>query len=115
MTNHKDPDSDVNVPRTIKKTAVSWLVTGLLAVLCLGILALGRAQVSDMLRGYVTRDDMQSIRSSTDSRINDYARQLQEVQDTLRTMDKKLDHLQFVIDYNQGREKVLSPKQKDNP
>lgn len=97
----KDPDSDVNIPKTIKKTAVSWLVAGLLMVLCLGVLALGDARVDDKLKNYATTEQ-----------LNSYAKQVKDMQETLGVMDRKLDHLEYVLEYNQEHNKVLSPKQQ---
>lgn len=118
MNPHKeykdDPDSDVNVPKTIKKTALNWLVTGLLAVLCLGVLALGRAQVSEMLVNYETKAQAEQRIMELNAKIDTYAKQVQDMRETLYLMDKKLDHLQFILDYNQEHGKpLLTPKQND--
>ncbi len=113
---------EMDVGRTVKKATINWAVPLVLGILGLGFLALGREQVKAMLVDYQTKTQASQQVDFLSSRINEYEQQVTSLRtevsalrDTLYLMDKKLDHLQFALDYNSNN-KAMSPKAKEqNP
>lgn len=111
------PQSDnLDLERTVKKSATNWIVTTGLIVIGLGTLALGRAQVQSMLEGYQTKEQARQLEVEHNSKEDRLRNEVQTLQDTLNIMDKKLDHLQYAIEYSQDQQgRLRTPKQKDQP
>lgn len=111
------PQSDnLDLERTVKKSATNWIVTTGLIVIGLGTLALGRAQVQSMLEGYQTKEQARQLEVEHNSKEDRLQNEVQTLQDTLNIMDKKLDHLQYAIEYSQDQQgRLRTPKQKDQP
>jgi late competence protein required for DNA uptake (superfamily II DNA/RNA helicase) len=105
---------EINIDRTVKKAAIGWFVPAALCVVCIALLTLGRVQVQGMLAGYVTKEQAAQDKKEYNDRLDVYARQISDMQATLMAMDKKLDHLQYALDFAQDRPvRLNSPKTKD--
>lgn len=101
--------NELDIPKTVKKSAIGWIVPAFLMLICLGILAFSRAQVQDMLVNYQTKEQATQLEVEHNRKETTLQDQQAIMQNTLNSMDKKLDHLQFVLDYNHS----MSPKLKD--
>ncbi len=125
MNRDKEPkepiDTPINIEKQVKKSAVGWLVPALLGIMFLGLAALAKSQVSNMLLDYQTnkqaisdRVELQHqaevSRAQLQGQIDAYRAQVSDMQTTLIIMDKKLDHLQYVWDYAQQHGRLASPK-----
>lgn len=115
-------NDEINVERTVKKETIRWFVPAALGLVCLALIALSRVQVQGMLADYQTKaqaaQDATVAAAKFDSmqnQISVYAKQVADLQATLILMDKKLDHMQFALDYGRDNNRLNSPRQKDNP
>lgn len=115
---------EINVERTVKKETIRWFVPAAWGLICLALLALARLQVQGMLVDYQTKEKAEEERKVIDARFDSmqiqiagYSKQVADLYDKLNGMDKKLDHLQFALDYAHDQNVILkSPKAKDtNP
>lgn len=106
--------SSMDLEKTVKKSAMNWVVTTGLILISLGTLALGRAQVQSMLDGYQTKEQAKELEVEHNTKEDRLQNEVQTLQETLNIMDKKLDHLQYAIEYSQDQQgRLRTPKQKD--
>jgi hypothetical protein len=106
---NRDPDTPINVPKAMKKSVINWAIPFTLGLIGLGFLALGKAQVNGMLSDYQTKSQATADRNDINKRVDEYTKQMDDMRATLYLMDKKLDHLEFIINYNQEHGKVINP------
>ena len=106
-------DQDINIDRTVKKAAIGWFVPAAMGLIFVALLTLGRVQVQAMLKDYQTKDQAAQDKKDYNDRLDIYVRQISDMQSTLVLMDKKLDHLQYALDFAQEHNRLLSPKAKD--
>lgn len=113
---------DINVPRVMKKEAIRWVVPAGLALICLCLVIAARVQVQDMLVNYQTKEQAEKDKKESDIKIEGiqnqiaaYSKLIADQQATLIVMDKKLDHLQYVMEFAQEHNRLSGPKAKDGP
>ncbi len=111
---YKDPETPINVSKTVKKSAIGWAVPAILILICLGFVALAKSEARDMMKDYMPKDEADRIHAGYERRLNECYAQIESLKDKLDSMDKKLDRVQYILEFNQGRP-LLSPKQKDQP
>lgn len=94
----------LNVPKVIKKSAITWVVPAALGLICLGLVALSKAEVAEMLKDYQTKDQATVDRKDCQDRLDVYIKQISILQDTVNMMDKKIDHLTFTVEWMQAHQ-----------
>ncbi len=106
-----EQDTPINIQKTAKKAAIGWLVPFVLGIICYGFLALARAQ-GDKL--YEKKEDAAQVQQITVTRLNHDEEEIDVLKNTLASMDKKMDRLQYTVEYQQQQDhRNLSPKAKD--
>lgn len=110
----RDSETPIDVKKVVTKSAIGWLVPTLLGVVCLGLLALGDARMQAMLTNYQTKEQATQLEKEHNSKEDRLQTQIENLQSTLDTIDKKLDHLQYVIEYAQEHNKLTGPKANGN-
>jgi hypothetical protein len=107
-------DQDINIDRMVKKSAIGWFVPAALCLICVAFVALGKVELGNVLSDYQTKEQAAKDKKEYGDKLDSYARQVADMQSTLTAMDKKLDHLQFALDFTQDRPaRLSSPKTKD--
>lgn len=109
----KTEDQSINIDRTVKKAAIGWFVPAALCLICVAFVALGKVELGNVLSDYQTKDQAAKDKKEYNDKLDAYARQVADMQSTLVLMDKKLDHLQYALDYAQEHNRLSSPKAKD--
>lgn len=109
----KPTDQDINIDRTVKKAAIGWFVPAALCLICVAFVALGKVELGNVLADYQTKDQAAKDKKESNDKIEQYSKQVSDMRDTLYLMDRKLDHLQYALDFAQEHNRLNSPKSKD--
>src|SRR5438045_2156864 len=108
---HKEPESDLNIPTSAKKSLINWIVPAICAALVFAVFTVVKAWADDR---YILRTTADSRLAAVTQSVMDEQKKRESLSSDMQEMSRKLDLIIYILQHD-GKLSTQDMKGKLSP